>query len=281
MATPILECVPNFSEGRRQEVIDKIAAALGSVEGARVLDVDPGKATNRTVMTLVGPPEAVVEAAFRAIREASLSIDMRNHRGEHARMGATDVCPLIPISGMSMDEAVYWSKVLAQKVGNELGIPVYLYEYSAREAYRRNLAEIRSGEYDILVQQKTCNKYRAGRKNQRDGVGGEMMVAQGNYPVAKPAVNQTVQEKTLNHIETSAGRITEGMQRHDPAERRVKEINQRYDAVSGHDRREGYLSTYRMPIPPQLPLNPLPRLLPNSKEGCQSSERFTGAFSNL
>ncbi|MFM7031161.1 MAG: glutamate formimidoyltransferase, partial [Bacteroidota bacterium] len=99
MATPILECVPNFSEGRRQEVIDKIAAALGSVEGARVLDVDPGKATNRTVMTLVGKPEAVIEAAFRAIREASLSIDMNSHRGEHARMGATDVCPLIPISG--------------------------------------------------------------------------------------------------------------------------------------------------------------------------------------
>ena len=150
MANPILECVPNFSEGRRQEVIDKIAAALGSVEGAKVLDVDPGKATNRTVMTLVGKPEAVVEAAFRAIREASLGIDMRSHRGEHARMGATDVCPLIPISGMSMDEAVYWSQVLAQKVGDALGIPVYLYEYSAKAAYRRNLADIRSGEYEGL-----------------------------------------------------------------------------------------------------------------------------------
>ncbi len=150
MANPILECVPNFSEGRRQDVIDKIAAALGSVEGALLLDVDPGKATNRTVMTLVGKPEAVVEAAFRAIKVAAQLIDMGSHQGEHARMGATDVCPLIPIAGMSMDEAVHWSKVLAQKVGNELGIPVYLYEYSAKESYRRNLADIRSGEYEGL-----------------------------------------------------------------------------------------------------------------------------------
>lgn len=150
MAKPILECVPNFSEGRRQEVIDKIAAALGSVEGARVLDVDPGQATNRTVMTCVGSPEAVVEAAFRAMAEAAALIDMGNHKGEHARMGATDVCPLIPIAGMSMDEAVHWSRVLAERVGRELAIPVYLYEYSAGEAYRRNLADIRSGEYEGL-----------------------------------------------------------------------------------------------------------------------------------
>lgn len=150
MANPILECVPNFSEGRRPDVIDKIAAALGSVDGARVLDVDPGKATNRTVMTLVGNPEAVVEAAYRAIAEAAHLIDMSSHKGEHARMGATDVCPLIPIAGMSMDEAVHWSKVLAERVGKELGIPVYLYEYSAKEAYRRNLADIRAGEYEGL-----------------------------------------------------------------------------------------------------------------------------------
>jgi glutamate formiminotransferase/formiminotetrahydrofolate cyclodeaminase len=150
MAQPLLECVPNFSEGRRQDVIDKIAAALGSVDGARVLDVDPGKATNRTVMTVVGKPEAVVEAAFLAIAEAAQCIDMRNHHGEHARMGATDVCPLIPIAGMTMEEAVHWSRVLAERVGRELGVPVYLYEYSAQADYRRNLADIRAGEYEGL-----------------------------------------------------------------------------------------------------------------------------------
>lgn len=148
MATPLMECVPNFSEGRRQPIIDKISAAFGSVEGTRLLDVDPGQATNRTVMTLVGTPAAVVEAAFRAIAEAANLIDMREHQGEHARMGATDVCPLIPIAGMSVDEAVEWSRILAERVGRELGIPVYLYEYSASAPHRRNLADIRAGEYE-------------------------------------------------------------------------------------------------------------------------------------
>jgi len=147
-----MECVPNFSEGRRKPVIDKISAALGSVDGTRLLDVDPGQATNRTVMTLVGTPAAVVEAAFRAIAEAANLIDMREHQGEHARMGATDVCPLIPIAGMSLEEAVEWSRRLAERVGRELGIPVYLYEYSASAPHRRNLADIRAGEYEGLAE---------------------------------------------------------------------------------------------------------------------------------
>ena len=151
MASPLMECVPNFSEGRRKTVIDKISAAFGSVEGTRLLDVDPGQATNRTVMTLVGSPAAVVEAAYRAIAEAAALIDMREHRGEHARMGATDVCPLIPIAGMTVEEAVEWSRILAERVGRLLGIPVYLYEYSATAPHRRNLADIRAGEYEGLA----------------------------------------------------------------------------------------------------------------------------------
>jgi len=151
MTPAILECVPNFSEGRRQAVLDRIAAAIQSVEGVRLLGVEPGVATNRTVMTLVGDPEAVVEAAFRGMAEAANLIDMRQHQGAHARMGATDVCPLIPISGLTMEETVAWSLKLAERVGRELNIPVYLYEYSASDPGRRNLADIRAGEYEGLA----------------------------------------------------------------------------------------------------------------------------------
>jgi glutamate formiminotransferase/formiminotetrahydrofolate cyclodeaminase len=146
----LVECVPNFSEGRDRSVIDRIAAALASVEGASVLDVDPGAATNRTVITVVGDPEAVVEAAFRGIRTASELIDMSRHRGEHPRIGATDVCPFVPVQGMTMEECAALARRLGERVGRELGIPVYLYEAAASTPARRNLADIRAGEYEGL-----------------------------------------------------------------------------------------------------------------------------------
>lgn len=131
-------------------IIKQITDAIASVEGAQLLDVDPGKATNRTVVTFVGAPEAVVEAAFLAIQKAAERIDMSKHKGEHPRMGATDVCPLIPISGISMEETAAWAHQLARRVGEELQIPVYLYENAATEPKRRNLATVRSGEYEGL-----------------------------------------------------------------------------------------------------------------------------------
>ena len=147
----LIECVPNFSEGRDLEVIRKITARIESVAGAALLHVDPGKATNRTVVTFAGAPDAVVEAAFRAIAAAAESIDMRRHTGEHPRMGATDVCPLVPISGISMAETAELARRLGERVGRELGIPVYLYENSQPDPARKNLSVIRSGEYEGLA----------------------------------------------------------------------------------------------------------------------------------
>src|SRR5688500_15599510 len=145
---PIIECVPNFSEGRRPEVIEAIASSIRQVEGVKLLDIDPGKATNRTVMTMAGPPEKVIEAAFQAIKTAAELIDMRIHTGEHPRMGATDVCPLIPINGISMEETARYAHQLAKRVGTELSIPVYMYESAATKPERKNLAVIRAGEYE-------------------------------------------------------------------------------------------------------------------------------------
>ncbi|PQJ09545.1 glutamate formimidoyltransferase [Flavipsychrobacter stenotrophus] len=144
----IIECVPNFSEGVNMDIIKQITNEIETVEGVQLLDVDPGKATNRTVVTFVGNPQAVVDAAFLAIKKAGELIDMRNHKGEHPRMGATDVCPLIPISGITAEEAIPFANQLAKRVAEELNIPTYLYEYAATADYRRNLADIRSGEYE-------------------------------------------------------------------------------------------------------------------------------------
>ncbi len=146
--TPIIECVPNFSEGRNPLIIQTITNEIESVESVRLLNVDPGKTTNRTVVTFVGSPEAVVEAAFLAIRKAGELIDMRQHAGEHPRMGATDVCPLIPVSGISMEETVRWAHILAERVGKELALPVYLYEAAQSNKSRNNLSVIRAGEYE-------------------------------------------------------------------------------------------------------------------------------------
>ncbi|MBL7942397.1 MAG: glutamate formimidoyltransferase [Flavobacteriales bacterium] len=144
----LIECVPNISEGRDRQKIDAIASVVNTVEGVMLLDVDPGYSTNRTVITFAGTPEAVVEAAFLLIKKAAELIDMRQHIGEHPRQGATDVCPLIPISGVSMDECVQWAHKLGERVGKELGIPGYYYEYAARYEWRRNLADCRKGEYE-------------------------------------------------------------------------------------------------------------------------------------
>lgn len=148
--TPVVECVPNFSEGRDPAVIERIAQRMNSVPGAAVLHVDPGKATNRTVVTLAGEPEAVLEAAFRGIAAAAELIDMARHHGEHPRMGATDVCPFVPISGITMEEAAALARRLGERVGKELGIPVYLYEAAQPDEARRRLPDIREGEYEGL-----------------------------------------------------------------------------------------------------------------------------------
>ena len=144
----LIECVPNFSEGRDQNVIRQITDAIESVDGVSLLDVDPGASTNRTVVTFVGSLDAAVEAAFRAIKKASELIDMRKHKGAHPRMGATDVCPFIPVSNVSWDEVIACANRLGQRVGDELKIPIYLYEKAAKNQSRSNLSVIRGGEYE-------------------------------------------------------------------------------------------------------------------------------------
>lgn len=146
----LIECVPNFSEGNNLLIIKQITDQIESVPGIRLLDVDPGKATNRAVVTFVGSPEEVIEAAFLAIRKACEVIDMRHHKGEHPRFGATDVCPFVPVSGVTMEETAEYARILARRVGEELQIPVYCYEFAAFEEKRRNLANVRSGEYEGL-----------------------------------------------------------------------------------------------------------------------------------
>jgi len=144
----IIECVPNFSEGCDMNIIKQITDEVEKVDGVKLLDVDSGKATNRTVVTFVGNPDSVIEAAFFAIKKASEIIDMSRHKGEHPRMGATDVCPLIPVSGISMEETAEYAKKLGKRVGEELNIPVYLYEYAQKNVARNNLSVIRNGEYE-------------------------------------------------------------------------------------------------------------------------------------
>lgn len=146
----LVECVPNFSEGRDRAVLDAIARVIEAVDGVRLLDVDPGADTNRTVVTFVGAPDAVAEAAFRAIRCASERIDMGKHKGAHPRMGATDVCPFVPVSGVTMEECAEIARRVGERVGRELGIPIYLYEHAASCPERQSLANIRVGEYEGL-----------------------------------------------------------------------------------------------------------------------------------
>ncbi len=156
----IIECVPNISEGRDIDKINTIASAAQEIDGVKLLNVDPGKATNRTVITFVGEPQKVIDAAFLVIKKAQELIDMRKHSGEHPRMGATDVCPLVPISNISMQECVKWAHKLGEKVGKELGIPVYHYEQAAKEEKRINLANCRQGEYEGLSKKLTDTNWK-------------------------------------------------------------------------------------------------------------------------
>lgn len=156
----LIECVPNFSEGRNKEILDKIADAIRSVEGVKLLDIDAGYATNRTVFTFVGEPEPIIEAAFRSIRTAHELIDMTKHKGEHPRMGATDVCPLIPIRNISMDEVVTWAHKLGKRVGEELNLSGYFYEMAATFPARKNLADVRAGEYEGLGEKITSPEWK-------------------------------------------------------------------------------------------------------------------------
>lgn len=149
-AMRLVECVPNFSDGRNEKVINAISDAIRSVQGISLLDVDPGWSTNRTVITFVGSPEVIVEGAFQAIKTAQSLIDMRKHKGEHPRMGATDVCPFVPVSGVTMEDCVKLAEQLGERVGKELGIPVYLYAEAAKTDDRKSLADIRKGEYEAL-----------------------------------------------------------------------------------------------------------------------------------
>lgn len=150
MPEPIIECVPNFSEGNDSKIIEAIADAIRSVEGVRLLDVDPGKSTNRTVYTFAGAPEAVCEAAYRAAEVGTSQIDMSRHRGEHPRFGALDVCPFVPIAGISMEETAQWAHRLARRLGEELGLTIYCYSEAAKKPERRDLSVVRAGEYEGL-----------------------------------------------------------------------------------------------------------------------------------
>lgn len=156
----IIECVPNFSEGNDMGIIKQITDQIESVEGVKLLDVDPGKATNRTVVTFVGEPEQVIEAAFRAIKKASEIIDMRKHKGEHPRFGATDVCPFVPVANISMDEVVVYARKLAERAGKELKTPIYCYENAAFTNERKNLANCRAGEYEGLQKKLSDPKWK-------------------------------------------------------------------------------------------------------------------------
>ena len=156
----LIECVPNFSEGRDMNIINQITAEIQTVEGVRLIDVDPGKATNRTVVTMVGTPDEVCEAAFRAVKRAAELIDMSKHHGAHPRFGATDVCPLVPVSNITMEETVEYARKLAKRIGDELGISVYCYENAAFKPERRNLAACRAGEYEALPQRVTSEEWK-------------------------------------------------------------------------------------------------------------------------
>jgi glutamate formiminotransferase len=156
----IIECVPNFSEGHDMSLIKQITDEIETVEGVKLLDVDPGATTNRTVVTFVGTPDEVVDAAFLAIKKASELIDMSKHKGEHPRMGATDVCPFVPVSNITMEETVEYARKLAKRVGEELNIPIYCYEFAAFDEKRQNLAYCRSGEYEALPKKLKEDKWK-------------------------------------------------------------------------------------------------------------------------
>ena len=210
----IIECVPNFSEGRNPEIIKQITDAIESVAAVRLLDIDPGKATNRTVVTFVGEPEDVIEAAYRGIKKAAEVIDMREHTGEHPRFGATDVCPLVPVANIEMNEVVKFARKLAKRVGDELGIPVFCYEYAAFKEERKSLANCRSGEYEALNDRITSERWKPdfGATEWNDNVAksGAIAVGARNFLVAYNINLNTTSTRRANAIAfdvREAGRV--------------------------------------------------------------------------
>jgi len=177
----LIECVPNFSEGRDMSVVKQITDEIEKVEGVKLLDVDPGAATNRTVVTFVGTPNEVIEAALVAIKKAAEVIDMRHHKGEHPRFGATDVCPFVPVANITMEETVEYARKLAKRVGEELGIPVFCYENAAFTDVRKNLANCRSGEYEALPERISTKEWKPdfGPNEFTDWVAGSGVTAVG------------------------------------------------------------------------------------------------------
>ncbi len=200
----IIECVPNFSEGNNIDVINQITAVVQSVDGVKLIDVDPGKATNRTVVTFVGSPEEVCEAAFRAVQKAAQLIDMRKHKGEHPRFGATDVLPLVPVAGISMEETTEYARKLGKRIGEELGIPVYLYEFAASEEKRKNLANCRAGEYEglprKLIDPEWKPDYGPAEFNQQVAKTGATAVSARNFLIAYNVNLNTTSTRTANSI---------------------------------------------------------------------------------
>ncbi len=200
----MVECVPNFSEGNDLTVIEKIATAIESVNGIRLLNFDSGKAANRTVMTFAGTPEQVVEAAFRGIKSAAETIDMRKHWGEHPRFGATDVCPLIPLWGVTMEETVILARQLAKRVGAELEIPVYCYEHAAFTEERKSLANCRAGKYEALKQRISSETWKPDfgptRWSERVAKSGATAIGARNFLIAYNINLNTTSAKIANAI---------------------------------------------------------------------------------
>ena len=206
----IVECVPNFSEGRNRDIIKKISEAAVSVPGEELLGVDPGYDTNRTVYTFAGEPEAVLTVAFEAIKRGSELIDMSAHRGAHPRMGACDVCPFVPVSGITMLECADLAHRLGQKVGEGLGIPVFLYERAASSPGRKNLADIRSGEYECLEEMLKNPEWKPdfgpADYSERTKKTGATVIGAREFLIA---YNINLQSKAKKHASTIAGRIRE------------------------------------------------------------------------
>jgi glutamate formiminotransferase/formiminotetrahydrofolate cyclodeaminase len=209
--TQLIECVPNFSEGNDLGIINQITAEIEATEGVKLLNVDPGKATNRTVVTFVGTPNAVVEAAFKAIKKAGELIDMRKHKGEHPRMGATDVCPFIPISNISMEETAQYAQQLAQQVGSELNLPVYLYEEAQADKKRSNLSVIRAGEYEGFFKKINDPNWKPDfGPNEFDALRGATVIGARDFLVAYNVNLNTTSTRRANSIAfdvREAGRV--------------------------------------------------------------------------
>ncbi len=230
MAQQLIECVPNFSEGNDLNIIKQITNEIEKVDGVRLLNVDPGKATNRTVVTIVGEPQNVIEAAFQAIKKAGELIDMTKHKGEHPRMGATDVCPLIPIANISMEETAKYAQQLAKRVGEELNIPTYLYEAAQPDTTRNNLSVIRAGEYEGFFKKIKEPKWKPDfGPAEFDAKRGGTVIGARDFLVAYNINLNTTSTRRANAIAfdvREAGRMVEVDARPDDAVGRGKKVNQ-------------------------------------------------------